>query len=231
MRGRAATVAIAAAVLLASCSRADRPSAATTTSSRSASTTATSAPEAFEATVEPVTEAQLSASWRPGCPLPVADLRRLRVRHWGFDDRVHDGELIVGEGVADDLVTVLHALFDARYPIEKIEPIDRYGGDDLVSTQANNTSAFNCRRATGGTGWSLHAYGRAIDLNPLQNPYVRGDEVLPPEAVPYLDRTRTDVGLVHEDDAAVRAFASIGWTWGGHWSTLKDYQHFSLPSG
>jgi hypothetical protein len=226
MRGRAAKGLIAAALLLgaAACSHATAPEPTTT----STSTTAATRTAAFESAVEPVTEAQLSASWRPGCPFPVEDLRLIRASHWGYDGEVHEGSLVVDEAVADDLVSVLSALFDARYPIERMEPIDRYGGDDLASTQANNTSAFNCRRATGGTGWSQHAYGRAIDLNPLQNPYVRGDVVLPPEAAGYVDRSRVQEGMITESDAAVQAFAAIGWPWGGHWSSLKDYQHFSL---
>jgi hypothetical protein len=125
------------------------------------------------------------------------------------------------------MVDVLRDLYEARFPIARMEPIDVYGGDDNRSIKANNTSAFNCRAVTGGTGWSEHAYGRAIDVNPFVNPYVKGSTVLPPEAAAYTDRSRNDPGMIHGDDAVVRAFAARGWKWGGYWSSLKDYQHFS----
>ncbi len=185
-------------------------------------------PPEFAATVEEVTAEDLYASWRPGCPVPVESLRLIRATHYGFDAVVpHQGSIVVHEDAVDTMVTVLHELFDARYPIERMEPVDVYGGSDEASMDANNTSAFNCRAATGGSGWSEHAYGRAVDLNPLQNPYVRGDTVLPPQSARFTDRTSTERGVIHEDDAAVIAFARQGWEWGGHWSTLKDYQHFS----
>jgi hypothetical protein len=178
-----------------------------------------------------LTAADLPSSWRPGCPLAVEDLRAIDASHWGFDGAVHEGRIVVAESLVDDVTGVLRELFDARYPIERMEPVDMYGGDDLASVAANNTSAFNCRLATGSTSsWSEHAYGRAIDLNPLVNPYVVGDDVIPEASRPYLDRTRTDQGMIHEGDPAVLAFKSRGWVWGGHWKTSKDYQHFS-PTG
>jgi len=174
-----------------------------------------------------VTAKDLYASWRPGCPVPVEQLRAIDVRHFGNDGAVHTGRLIVAADLAAGMVDVLHDLYDARFPIARMEPIDVYGGDDMRSIKANNTSAFNCRAVTGGSGWSEHAYGRAIDVNPFVNPYVKGSTVLPPEAAPYADRSRHDPGMIHADDAVVRAFAARGWSWGGYWSSLKDYQHFS----
>ena len=181
----------------------------------------------FTATIKTVTAQDLYASWRPGCPVSVEQLRAIDVRHFGNDGAVHTGRLIVAANLADGMVDILHDLYDARFPIERMEPIDVYGGDDMRSIKANNTSAFNCRAVTGGTGWSEHAYGRAIDVNPFVNPYVKGSTVLPPEAAPYTDRSRRDPGMIHSDDAVVRAFAARGWSWGGYWSSLKDYQHFS----
>jgi hypothetical protein len=191
--------------------------------------TPTEAPEVlpFEATIERVTAEDLYASWRPGCPVPVEQLRAVDVRHFDNDGAVHTGRLIVAADLAEAMVDVLHDLYDARFPIAKMEPIDVYGGDDMKSIKANNTSAFNCRAVTGGSGWSEHAFGRAIDVNPFVNPYVKGSTVLPPEASPHTDRSRNDPGMIHADDAVVRAFAARGWTWGGYWSSLKDYQHFS----
>jgi hypothetical protein len=195
------------------------------------SSSSTTAVPAFTSTVVALTAADLPSSWRPGCPLAVEDLRAIEASHWGFDDAVHEGRIVVAEALVDDVTGVLRELFDARYPIERMVPVDAYGGDDLASIAANNTSGFNCRFATGSTSsWSEHAYGRAIDLNPRQNPYVRGDTVLPPESARYVDRTSQDQGVIHVGDPAVEAFAARGWVWGGTWSTLKDYQHFS-PSG
>jgi D-alanyl-D-alanine carboxypeptidase-like protein len=94
---------------------------------------------------------------------------------------------------------------------------------------ANNTSAFNCRAVTGGSAWSEHSYGWAIDVNPVQNPYVdSGGAVLPPEGSPFLDRSQKVEGLIHAGGTVVRAFEAIGWGWGGRWEDPVDYQHFSL---
>ena len=202
---------------------------ATTTTTRPPSPPVTAEPPArpYAAKIETVTADDLYASWRPGCPVPVEQLRAVDVRHFGNDGEVHTGRLIVAAHLAQDMVDIFRDLYDARFRVDKIEPIDKYGGDDMKSIKANNTSAFNCREVTGGGGWSEHAYGRAIDVNPFVNPYVKGGTVLPPEAAPYTDRSRNDPGMIHADDAVVRAFAARGWAWGGYWSSLKDYQHFS----
>jgi D-alanyl-D-alanine carboxypeptidase len=114
-----------------------------------------------------------------------------------------------------------------RYPIEKIRTVDNYPGtDDESSMEDNNTSAFNCRDIPGTGRWSQHAFGRAIDLNPLFNPYIdRTGAFQPNNAAPYLDRTRTDPAVLHAGDAAVRVFTERGWRWGGDWRTPIDYQH------
>ena len=184
-------------------------------------------PPAFVGRISTVTAQDLYASWRPGCPVPVEQLRAVDVSHWGFDGRIHSGRLIVAADQAQNIHDVFADLYGQRFPIEKIQPIDVYGGDDNRSISANNTSAFNCRAVTGGTGWSEHAYGRAIDVNPFVNPYVKGSTVLPPEAAPYADRSRRDPGMIHPGDSTVQAFQARGWSWGGYWSSLKDYQHFS----
>jgi len=204
-----------------------RAGAATTTTTPPPVPPVTAPPPPFAATIQTVTAEDLYASWRPGCPVPVSQLRAIDVRHFGNDGKVHTGRLIVAANLANGLVEVFRDLYDVRFPIARMEPIDVYGGDDMRSIKANNTSAFNCRAVTGGTGWSEHAYGRAIDVNPFVNPYVKGSTVLPPEAAPYTDRSRDDPGMIHADDAVVRAYAAQGWSWGGYWSSLKDYQHFS----
>lgn len=205
------------------------PAAVTTTTTRPPSPSVTAQPQAqpFAASIKTVTAQDLYASWRPGCPVPVEQLRAIDVTHFGNDGAVHTGRLIVAADRAQQVVDILRDIYAAKFPIERMEPIDVYGGDDNRSIKANNTSAFNCRAVTGGTGWSEHAYGRAIDVNPFVNPYVKGSTVLPPEAAPYTNRSRNDPGMIHNGDAVVDAFAVRGWKWGGYWSSLKDYQHFS----
>ncbi len=170
---------------------------------------------------------RMEPSWRAGCPVPLSDLRYVLVDYWGFDGREHRGELVVHADWADEIAAVFNDLFDARYPFEQIVLIDEYDGDDRRSMAANNTSAFNCRFVSGTTRWSEHAYGRAIDINPVQNPYVRGTTVQPPAGVAYVDRNLDLPGMIHGGDSVTTAFDDIGWSWGGEWVNSKDYQHFS----
>ncbi|MDZ4826658.1 MAG: M15 family metallopeptidase [Actinomycetota bacterium] len=179
-----------------------------------------------------VDPARLPASWREGCPVGSEDLELFAIDYLGFDGAVHTGELVVHADVAADVASVFRTLLDARYPIERMELVDVYGGSDDASTMANNTSAFNCRAITGGSRWSQHSYGRAIDINPVQNPYVyRDGHVLDPAAQRYTDRSLQDPGMIHAGDVVVSAFAAIGWEWGGNYSSIKDYQHFSETGG
>jgi len=171
------------------------------------------------------------SSWRPGCPVPRRRLRVIRASHWNFDRRVTRGVLIVHRREARPIVRSLRRLFRARFPIRKMNLIDKYGGDDRRSMSADNTSAFNCRFVAGTSRWSEHAYGRAIDVNPIENPYVTASGyVSPPAGRPYADRSRDAKGMIHRGDPAHRAFRRSGWKWGGNWTGTKDYQHFS-PSG
>jgi hypothetical protein len=167
------------------------------------------------------------SSWRPGCPVPLASLRLVRVTHWGFDDRAHQGELVVHRGWAEEVVSVFRTLYRERFPIRRMRLVDHYGADDRESMRHDNTSAFNCRTVSGTTTWSQHAYGRAIDVNPVENPYVAGSHVSPPRGRRFLDRTDVRPGMVVEGDVVWRAFRQIGWGWGGSWSSASDYQHFS----
>ncbi|MET0838106.1 MAG: M15 family metallopeptidase [Marmoricola sp.] len=167
------------------------------------------------------------STWKPGCPVRADELAWVRLTFAGFDDRRHTGELLVNRSVADDLVEVFRRLYAARFPIEEMR-ITRADELDAPPTgDGNNTGAFACRPTTGGTSYSQHAYGLAIDVNPFQNPYEKGDVVLPELASSYLDRERVRPGMIGADGPVRRAFAAIGWPWGGVWSSLKDYQHFS----
>jgi D-alanyl-D-alanine carboxypeptidase len=166
-------------------------------------------------------------SWRPGCPVGPRSLRLLELDHWGFDGEVHRGRLIVHRDQARRMLGAMRRVFTARFPIKRMWLVDAYGGSDDRSMNANNTSAFNCRFVAGTQRWSEHAYGRAIDINPVQNPYVQGSRVSPARGRPYANRSRRHAGMIRSGDAVVRAFSSIGWGWGGYWSSAKDYQHFS----
>ena len=165
------------------------------------------------------------SSWRPGCPVPLRDLRYLRLSFVRFDGTAGYGRMVVHEDEATAVVEVFRSLYAQRFPIRRMRLVDAYGGSDDASMAADNTSAFNCRRVAGGTSWSEHSYGRAIDVNPVQNPYVAGSTVAPPAGASYVDRSPLRKGMV---TPGVRsAFAAIGWSWGGSWTTKKDYQHFS----
>ena len=170
-------------------------------------------------------------SWRPGCPVGLDDLRLVRARHWGFDGRVRTGRLVVHRDVARDVVAVLRRLYAARFPIRRMVPVDAYGASDFRSIEADNTSAFNCRYVDGTTRWSEHAYGRAIDLNPIENPYVTSNGTTSHRSSrQYLRRSPSRPGMAVEGGVVVRAFDAVGWSWGGRWSGAKDYQHFSASS-
>ncbi|MBB2989768.1 hypothetical protein FHR72_001231 [Mycolicibacterium iranicum] len=177
-----------------------------------------------------MTTAELGATWRPGCPAGPDELRRVDLDYWGFDGQTHRGRLVVHRDLTDDVTEVFARLHELRYPIEKMHTVDGYpGADDELSMRDNNTSAFNCRGIPGSDSWSLHAYGRAVDVNPKLNPYIPSSGVPEPaNATPWVDRGRTDPGMLHDGDAAVLAFTDRGWRWGGHWRSPLDYQHFEM---
>ena len=202
----------------------------TATPSTTAVPSTTEPPAAFEAAISPIdatTADRMSSSWRVGCPVDLDDLRLIEVSHFTFDGENTTGELIIHEDAAEDIVGVFELLFADAFPIERMELVDVYEADDDASMAANNTSAFNCREVAWQPGvWSNHAYGKAIDINPLVNPYVSSTQLLPPEGAVYADRSVRVVGGVYAGDPIVDAFAEIGWTWGGTWSNAKDWQHF-----
>lgn len=194
-------------------------------------TTTPPPPKPAPPAVHPVTAAELGASWHPGCPVGPDALRRVDVEYLGADGQGHRGELIVHRDLVDQVAQVFAELRRMNFPMAKVQTVDHYpGAEDELSMRDNNTSAFNCRGIPGSGNWSQHAYGRAVDINPLLNPAVHADGWIEPStAGPYLDRTRTDPGMLHDGDPAVRLFTDRGWTWGGHWQNPKDYQHFELP--
>jgi hypothetical protein len=220
-------------------SEAVRPSASPSRSVANEAPPETEDPQPYQATVRrvgPKLAERMRFSHREGCPVELEDLRYLRMSYVGFDGAVRTGEMVVHEDYATQVVKVFGRLYDAAWPIRGMQLVDTYRGDDDRSMAANNSSGFNCRRVAGSTSWSEHAYGAAIDINPVQNPYVQGAAAAPPAGRRFasIDRSAgapVPPGAIRSGDLVVRAFAEIGWQWGGDWSSAKDYQHFSADGG
>jgi D-alanyl-D-alanine carboxypeptidase-like protein len=172
--------------------------------------------------------------WHPGCPVPLSDLRVVTVRYVDFEGERRDGQIIVHRDVAGSVEKVFRKLYKLRFPIRHLQLSDMYGPRRAIPKDEDVTGSFWCRDSVpspcvGGTAsgnWSNHAYGHAIDINPIENPYIGCGQVYDPRMRPYVDRSRLKKGMV--TPAVVRAFRSIGWGWGGDWSSgTKDYMHFS----
>ncbi|HLX88751.1 MAG TPA: M15 family metallopeptidase, partial [Acidimicrobiales bacterium] len=234
-RPRAMTRADAAATTSAPTS----PTNATTTSTPSpdspmATPPSTTAVEpAFVGTVSDITAADVPSTWRPGCPVSPSDLRLLHLSYWGFDDQSHVGTMVVNASVVPAVLSVFGRLYGERFPIRKMQPEDAYGGSDPASMADDNTSGFNCRYAVapGPPSWSIHAYGEAIDVNPVENPYQEGSGWQPAAGAAYADRADVRAGMAEPGGPLVAAFAAAGWQWGGRWTGSPDYQHFSSTGG
>mgnify|MGYP000899867868 CR=1 FL=1 len=174
-----------------------------------------------------VQAAMTGTSWREGCPVGLDELRLVWVPHLVAEGETRMGRLILHQDHAQAVAGVFVQLHEAGFLVPSLRPAYEFGGDDDAMMRANNTSAFNCRPIAGTSTWSEHAWGHALDLNPLWNPYVRGERVDPPEGRPFVSREAGRVGTVVPGDAVVAAFGAIGWRWGGTWSRAQDYQHFS----
>jgi hypothetical protein len=187
-----------------------------------------------ERRIGPLLRQRMRFSHHRGCPVPLSDLRYLQMTYIGFDGNAHTGEMAIHKKYATQVATVFQRLYDARWPIRQMRLVDSYRGDDNQSMAANNTSGFNCRRVAGSRAWSAHAYGTAIDINPVQNPDLTGASVAPRAGRRFAGTDRsTDThpqpGVISVNGPVVQAFARIGWEWGGNWSSGRDYQHFSAP--
>jgi hypothetical protein len=234
-RASAATLAIVALVALS------RPAGAATDGSIAAQiglVTQTQGPHArFVGSVVPLPEAlraqMRGTTWKPGCPVPLRDLRLLALSYWGFDARPHVGPLVLNAGAAADIVWVFRRLFESHFPIHTLRLAREFNpAQEDHDTPADPTAAFNCRPVVTPSGpsettFSQHAYGLAVDINPIENPFVRDGYVRNRYSRPYRDRSQQVPGMIHEGDSVVRAFAAIGWGWGGNWSSGQDYMHFS----
>lgn len=169
---------------------------------------------------------QLS-SWHQGCPVALNELAYVKLTYFGFDNQTHTGALIVNKGLAKEIVDIFKALYLHKFPIQRIALMEEFQNDDQAAMAANNTSSFNCRAVTGLPGlFSQHSYGRAIDINPLINPYVTENNVLPLTGTPFVDRNKPHPGKITQQSIIYNEFMKHGWDWGGHWYDVQDYQHF-----
>lgn len=186
----------------------------------------------FSATVSgPLSPKDVPFSWHPGCPVPPSELRAIHLSYVGFDGTAHTGQIVVSASVAEQVIKVFALLYRARFPIRRMNPVDVFHGSDPRSMAADNTSGFNCRRAVapGAPHWSMHAYGLAIDVNTLQNPYIEpGTGVHPSAGAAYVNRSDIRPGMAYPGGILVSAFRTVGWRWGGYWTGSPDYQHFSV---
>jgi hypothetical protein len=192
--------------------------------------------QSSSSTLPPALRAELKAQgyWHQGCPTPRWQLRVLTFTYWGFDNQAHSGQLVVNANAVSPLTTVFKKLYALRFPLRHVQLSDMYGPARSQPADGDVTGAFSCRQAvpspcTGGTGtghWSEHAYGEAVDIDPVENPYVGCGMTRDKKALSYLKRSNVRPGMV--TPAVVAAFRSVGWGWGGSWSgNTKDYMHFS----
>jgi hypothetical protein len=166
-------------------------------------------------------------SWKDDCPVPLEDFAYVQVVHWNFDGGLSLGELIYHKNLAIEIIDIFKELYEEQFPVERMVLIDNYDADDELSMDDNNSSAFCSRAITGKPGvFSMHSYGGTIDINPFLNPYVKEETILPSGAGQYLDRSQNIPGMIKEKGLCYRIFIKRGYTWGGEWSSLKDYQHF-----
>lgn len=186
-----------------------------------------------EFVVEPLSpeyrQAMTGLSWKAGSPVSLDDLCLVKVGYVGFDTRIMQGELVVHRQVAQEVSDIFRELLAAGYPMRRVSLVDWYGADDTLSMDADNTSAFNFRAVAGTSSLSKHSYGLAIDINPVENPFIKGSVVSPEAGKPYQDRALVLPGMIIPGDPCHLAFVRRGWTWGGDWKTMKDYQHFEKP--
>lgn len=254
MRPAGLVLAAAAAIAFAACSsgsepRAERPGATSPTVEESPSEPASPTPTP-EPSPEPVrtrydgTITRLpgwlaaemrGTTWKAGCPVPLEDLRLLRFNYHGFGGGIRRGPMVVHEDVAEDVLWVFRQLFDAEFPIKRVGLTKEFipsQFESVITSKRSVTASFNCRPVITPLGpsdnYSQHSLGMAIDINPVQNPYVTSNGfVRNTEARRYVDRSKRLPGMIHAGDVVVRSFTRIGWEWGGTWSGGKDYMHFS----
>ncbi len=181
-------------------------------------------------TADEIQAAQAQLVEANDCPVPFDQMRMVEVPYWSFEATAETGTLILNADVAEALGQVFERLFDARFPIQRMDAIDPLPVDATSRVSSNNTVAFKCRAVRGGSSWSQHAYGHAVDINPVDNPSVSrsGGQATPPLGADRIDRQVDAPGMIHEGDVVTQAFDAHGWGWGGRWVSHQDYMHFSI---
>ena len=200
----------------------------TTSSISMAQTTMSSYTSSIQPIPQDIQQRMIGVTWHEGCPIALAELSLLEMSYWTLDKQTVQGQMIIATAHAQTVVEIFETLYNNHFPLTSMKLMWEFAGDDDASMSANNTSGFNCRKVKNTSSWSQHSYGQAIDINPLWNPWIRGNVIDPPEGKNFLDRTMNHPGIIKDGDLVVRAFLSRGWLWGGHWSKYKDYQHFSI---
>lgn len=174
-----------------------------------------------------IQQQMIGSTWHKDCPVPLSDLRLLTIQYRDLNADIQQGKLIVHQQVATEVLSIFKKLFTLNYPIERMQLMSEFGGDDEKAMEVNNTSAFNCRAITGhNKHFSKHSYGLAIDLNTRINPYIKGATILPKNASEFINRQQHLPGMIHHGDSTYQLFIQRHWQWGGDWKSLKDYQHF-----
>lgn len=186
---------------------------------------------AFESSIsvipQEIQKRMMGTSWKTGCPVPLSELSYVRLSYWGFDNQTHIGTLIVNQTLTYEIIEIFHTLYKAHFPIFQMKPAYLFSDRYDESEYANNTLSFYCRPNTSEPGkYSQHSYGRAIDINPLFNPYHKDNLIIPSVGKKYLDRSITIPGMIKKKEIVVTTFANHGWDWGGEWVSRKDYHHF-----
>ena len=196
----------------------------------SATLLASALPKDSAFTSEPVPDAvwqqMQGKTYKPNPHIEREDLRYLRVLHWDYDGKTHHGEMVCNKKIADRLITIFRKLYEAKYPIQQMKLPDEYDADDERQMRANNTSCFCYRPVAGSTKLSKHSRGLAVDINPFENPYVRPSRVRPAGASAYADRTKDFPHKIDKEDLCYKLFRAHGFSWGGTWRSVQDYQHF-----
>jgi poly-gamma-glutamate synthesis protein (capsule biosynthesis protein) len=190
----------------------------------------------FQGSIRPLTAQEqrwmTGQTWHSGCPVPIDHLRLLTLSYYNFDGNpVSTGRLVINRKVATDVLSTFETLYNQKFPLWDVDATDLYPADQRPDHLRDVTVGFNCRPIGGTTIWSQHAFGLAVDVNPVQNPEVVGDKVVPRAGRDYVDRSQDRTGMIHKGDSTVHAFSAIGWGWGGNWHSKKDYMHFSLTGG
>ena len=185
----------------------------------------------YSAEIGPISEElkskMMGKSFHENCPVPIEDLSTIQLQYWDPNGEIYWGHITVASIQAENVAKIFGELYYAKFPITSMKLIHEFNGSDDASMRANNTSGFNCRPIKNTSRWSQHSYGQAIDVNPLWNPWVRGNAVDPPEGKEFADRSNLQPGIIRAGDATVQVFEKYGWKWGGYWQKTKDYQHFS----